>query len=227
MMNWDRKKFFYSNRKMLELLSNTNGNADGNWVDTSMYAKDAIQTGTTITPNYTTDLFGTGVNGFKFGANDLFSMPMHDGLILGDGDGSQAFTVEMTVRFTTSTTASRQLISKFRNVDGYADWQCILYTGNQIRFIIYSEGNPAAYIRCTYFITPTVNQVYNFKFVYTGEKTGASCLFYLDGVRCVSSQNNVGTFVRVGNTPESIKIGRYMYLPVEDVTNVKYTKGIV
>lgn len=217
-----RRDTYGSDNRILELLADTVGNSNGNWIDTSHYALAAVQTNTSYQPALTNDVFGIGNKGYVFEQFD--SMTISDCNNLYDAR-SQSFTVKMKVKFANNNPANCNLISKLNGND--YEWYIILYQG-QLRFVIYSGGSNSVYIRKSASFAFLSGELYSLKFTYNGDRVAANMKIYVNGIEISGSANTIGSFGEISTTTAPIYIGIKTYpAPIGALAKVEIWRGVI
>jgi hypothetical protein len=213
---------YYQKPVKLELLGNTVGNSNGNWIDTSHYGIGATQSNVLYQPTLTDNVFGSGYKGYIFDAVDYMTVSDRDDFTFSSNGTDIAFTLQLKIKWTTIATCN--IISK---IDGSNyEWQTYYYS-DQLRFYVYGQNSSAIYMRRTCTFTPVVGQTYILKFAYGGAKTPGSLNIYVDNQMQVGSTYAVGTYIGMSNTSTPIYIGKTVYnAPVGGMTDIKLTTGL-
>jgi hypothetical protein len=213
---------YYQKPVKLELLSNTVGNSNGNWIDTSHYGIGATQSNVLYQPVLTDDVMGVGRKAYVFdGSNDSLHIQNAPNLIFSDGIKDKPFTIEFTFIFKGSLRTTG-LLSK------QGAWEFFYYS-NSIRFYIYSGGSAENFIAIRTDFIGEINKEYAFKMTYNGSGTHTGVMTYLNGVIPPYYATTTGTYVAMsdsGGIIDIAKTGRGSSL-MGAIEFIRITEGVV
>jgi hypothetical protein len=207
---------------LLQLLGNTAGNTNVNWIDTSMYATPAIQENELLKPILTPDYFGVGNYGYVFSlTNSLYIVDYNQLSFLLD---DSPFTVKLKFKLT-STPTTNAIISC--GISETRRW-VIYLSSDRIRFTLFSNGSSTDYISFWIMVAPQINIEYDLKFTYSGSKLASGLTGYLNGTQYNTTRVTVGTYVGMMDINQSIIFGKADYSSiVGGLTNIEIWKGVV
>jgi len=218
---------YYGNKKeplLLQLLGNTVGNTNGNWIDTSTYAVPATQSNILLQPILTADAFGVGNYGYLFGTTKSLTVADRDDFTFSENGYDSPFTIKFKIKYT-DTPTTHAIIGKF-NASNY-EWS-LYWVSGVLRFYIYGENEPLVYIRRAVNFTPNINQIYSFIISYDGLKNVSGMTIKIDNVTQIGSTNNSGVYNYMANTTSPVYIGKSIYNSfVGAITDIEIWKGII
>lgn len=217
------------NPLLLELLSNTNGNTNETWIDTSTYNTNATQSILLSRPVLTDDRFGVGRKGYVFdGSNDYMVVPDSDRFSFTDNTTDRPFSIEISFKF--NTVNNCWFLNK-RSSSTNLEWQ-LNYGEGGWRFYLY-DTDYQHYINCYYNITPIVGYNYVLKATYDGSGVTSGLKLYQNNILLNTTNVNSGElypYHSMKNSTSIINIGRFgqgSYNLNGDIEYVKIWKGVV
>jgi hypothetical protein len=219
------------NPLLLELLSNTNGNTNETWIDTSVYSTNATQSNALYRPVLTNDLFGVGNKGYSFdGVNDYMIVPDSDRFTFSDINGDLPFTVKFKF-ILNNNNDDAWFINKRDGSTTNCEWQIVYFQGT-IGIYLFSGGSNVIYRRGYFNFVPELGTVYNIKIAYSGQ-IGEINIF-INGIQQTTTMGGSGLYVKMINTSSKLTIGSAGFNPIHTaytlnggLTDIEIWKGAV
>lgn len=214
---------------LLQLLGNTAGNNNGDWIDTSIYNSNATQYTTSAQPVLTTDLFGAGNSGYLFdGADDKMQVIDSDRFSFSDAISDLPFSIKFKIKF--SVIKNAWLVSKRDGNSSNIEWQLLYYSGS-IWFMMYSQNSGSNYISIVAPLSVVVDTIYEIKATYDGSGDQNGLNVYINGSLGSQTRTRTGTYVKMTNTTSKIAIGSanwsIAYPHSGAITDIEIWKGVI